>query len=164
MEKTKPVPQIQVKQDPSLLETTVYFFNRFKIRREGMFRILYLGSVIDGESISSHVVAMAEHDIITCYNHSKTYLAALGEVSQESPKDWSIPRTNMGILAANILNFSHSGPIAELLFSNVVIHELACISQGIKKEREVAMRRLLIARTDMTLHKQFLGNFFDGIE
>jgi hypothetical protein len=119
--------------------------------------------VIAGELMNSSVVAMAESDILNCYQSSKTYIAALGSVSQEPPKDWNKPVTNKAVFTANILNLSKAGTTGEIYFSNYLIHEFANNQKSLQPE-PLIIKHLLLFRSDLEFHKQFIGNLFDAIE
>jgi hypothetical protein len=67
------------------------------------------------------------------------------------------------VLTANILNLSHAGSVAEVHFSNFLIHDYANFSRGLKRAGELTTKNLLIARSDIALHKQFLGHLFNGL-
>lgn len=138
-----------------------YYFNRFKILEDDGFSLLFLGLVFEGEVMSSHVIAMVQADISHCFKISADYIQRLGSVSQEPPKQWDYPRTRQQTVVANMLNFAHAGNVAELSFSNYIIHDLALARNG--QSNDLVSGRILVARSNLEIHKQLIGHLFHGL-
>jgi hypothetical protein len=139
----------------------VFFFNRFHITKSEDAYIIYLGAVLDGELFNSHIIMMFRDDVQNCFRISKDYISTVGTVSMEALKDWPRPRSGKPVVVANMLNLANAGQIGELVFSDYTIHDLAQASRAVLTEIPTA--KVLVARSSMNLHRQFLGHYFHEI-
>src|SRR5689334_1542943 len=97
----------------------VMFFNRFLVERDGDFYVVYFGYVsASSATVDCYACAISKDAIKATTEDTLQYLSRtapfVGEQEEPNPENWRPPSTLMRLEAADFVNLSHRGTVAEV--------------------------------------------------
>lgn len=133
-------------------------FNRFDISQLDDELIFSFGLVDGNTDLQVHRIGMYLQDVKRIWSSFESYITGLDSISTARVKPWTFPNLGTGhpVYSANFISMSHSGSMAELVFSSFATHSALTVPNKGAKDRTVVPDGIAILRSSIGLQKKLL--------